>query len=897
MLQRLFRNKTVSRDADDSHSQILLETQPWQPTELKQEHLRVLFCQDVGDSNKTILYDSDYYVNTSEAASTLARSWNGSQYQSFSSGRNGSMELGSFKDQRHDWRPSYMRTMPSLSLSDQQKHIRPNHRKLDLTGEMIFGTAPLAYKGMNTKVHYYKRDKNPQIVISKLFTLNNYQSPSSHHTSDSIRRASFSSINSDRSTASFLANSSLGEDNTSEQSSDDDHYAHSYYQPVFISTKRSRKFAQTNMENGLFNPTPLPTTRISAIENPVRQTSRSVKFAVAIIITLEDKNETLYDFIFSHFALIENRLHQLQAVAFKQLYQYFKHHPSPHLQPRKRSSTIFLSPNAFQNDAFLIDASSQLKKSFFDLYATPRIQEPLWLNMSTFPQKKSEYDASLIKELMRLIHQFDNKTHNYFISTLLTGVLMHHLSWVHTVSPPEADQHIGCHHGNYDPLWAQLSDLYGFVGTPSRITRTIVVGLRSSVVRRILYILTYFIRCNEVYENTESRTIVKKDLLSTSVSSDSIFSRELDDANSEHKFEDKIARHLTGDVESIAIPRNSTARSPVSTTTAMNALSISRDIYAASSSIDSISNSLKSSSRWLSDTEERPWSPDPFVVVSSSPSSLSLESPPPFVSPNECYHVAMPKSTITHMEPDITQQQQQQTEDDIPHSKSTSTSNTSSTAATNPSTRIDRLYAKSYGRSLMASYCDTYKSDFVLMGIPTLPPTSVLDADLRSTLEQFTLSDSVLEASCLIIDTNNFKCRVLNHRMPDSLPDTPPNIPTSSKRSNQCGNWQVIAMSNLVHTMLVTMKQKYDENNGDLSCSEEIIGYMEDSLQLVYLYSTMLQDEIQETLQQSDTPLDDPANIASKLGLNQNDIPLLLNVASTYDAKIWDLQKNAYRFS
>lgn len=145
---------------------------------------------------------------------------------------------------------------------------------------MIFGTAPLAYKGMNTKVHYYKRDKNPQIVISKLFTLNNYQSPSSHHTSDSIRRASFSSINSDRSTASFLANSSLGEDNTSEQSSDDDHYSHSYYQPVFISTKRSRKFAQTNMENGLFNPTPLPTTRISAIEN-VRWAIRFVSLSMA----------------------------------------------------------------------------------------------------------------------------------------------------------------------------------------------------------------------------------------------------------------------------------------------------------------------------------------------------------------------------------------------------------------------------------------------------------------------------------------------------------------------------------------------------------------------------------------------------------------------------------------
>lgn len=92
------------------------------------------------------------------------------------------------------------------------------------------------------------------------------------------------------------------------------------------------------------------------------------------------------------------------------------------------------------------------------------------------------------------------------------------------------------------------------------------------------------------------------------------------------------------------------------------------------------------------------------------------------------------------MEPDITLKQEASSsnDDNIPSN-----------------TRIDRLFAKSYGRSLMASYCDTYKSDFVLMGIPTLPNTSTLDGDLRSTLEQFTLSDSVSEASCLVIDTNN----------------------------------------------------------------------------------------------------------------------------------------------
>jgi hypothetical protein len=62
----------------------------------------------------------------------------------------------------------------------------------------------------------------------------------------------------------------------------------------------------------------------------------------------------------------------------------------------------------------------------------------------------------------------------------------------------------------------------------------------------------------------------------------------------------------------------------------------------------------------------------------------------------------------------------------------------------------------------------------------------------------------------------------LNHKIPDTLLDTPPNIPTSSKKSNQSGNWQVIATSNLVRDMLTTMKQKYDGSNGNLSCSEEV---------------------------------------------------------------------------
>lgn len=91
------------------------------------------------------------------------------------------------------------------------------------------------------------------------------------------------------------------------------------------------------------------------------------------------------------------------------------------------------------------------------------------------------------------------------------------------------------------------------------------------------------------------------------------------------------------------------------------------------------------------------------------------------------------RSSIYRMIPDITQVQ----EDDA------------STAE-----RADTLYAKSYGRSLMATFCDAYKPDFVLMGVPTDTFAHQVQADLKNMLQQFTLSDGVTDAACLIIDTN-----------------------------------------------------------------------------------------------------------------------------------------------
>lgn len=83
------------------------------------------------------------------------------------------------------------------------------------------------------------------------------------------------------------------------------------------------------------------------------------------------------------------------------------------------------------------------------------------------------------------------------MSTLITAVLTHHLGWVTTVMPSiNAGKEKNCP-GN--PLWGQLIDLYGATGYPTKVCHTIITGCdKNDLISKILNILTYFIRCNNI---------------------------------------------------------------------------------------------------------------------------------------------------------------------------------------------------------------------------------------------------------------------------------------------------------------------------------------------------------------------------------------------------------------
>ena len=61
-------------------------------------------------------------------------------------------------------------------------------------------------------------------------------------------------------------------------------------------------------------------------------------------------------------------------------------------------------------------------------------------------------------------------------------------------------------------------DLYGAVGFPLRVTRTVVVGKDSKIVSKVLNILSYFIRCTEVFEHVQKRDDESKDAMKENIS-------------------------------------------------------------------------------------------------------------------------------------------------------------------------------------------------------------------------------------------------------------------------------------------------------------------------------------------------------------------------------------------
>ncbi|KAL3283642.1 hypothetical protein HHI36_006781 [Cryptolaemus montrouzieri] len=160
-------------------------------------------------------------------------------------------------------------------------------------------------------------------------------------------------------------------------------------------------------------------------------------------------------------------------------------------------------------------SNSQNEKSEFSFFNITRIIKNEWDNFHLKLSGNSDGNdlaEKFVHEFCELLDTIDVKDTNFFISTLLTAVLTHHLGWVTTCLPADGDHDILDLNTPYNPLWGQLSDLYGAVGHPTKMTQTIIIGnKKKDIVVKIINCLTYFIRCCDLKRNHFIRSHIYED--------------------------------------------------------------------------------------------------------------------------------------------------------------------------------------------------------------------------------------------------------------------------------------------------------------------------------------------------------------------------------------------------
>ncbi|NXA25006.1 FNIP1 protein, partial [Ibidorhyncha struthersii] len=437
----------------------------------------------------------------------------------------------------------------------------------NMLGEMMFGSVAMSYKGSTLKIHQIRSP--PQLMLSKVFTA---RTGSSIYGSLNTLQDSLEFINQDTNTLkpdhSTIMNGLLGNIGLSqlcsprrafseqgplrlirsasffavhsnpmdmpgrEQNEDrDSGIARSASLSSLLITpfpspgssfnkscassyqRRWRRSQTTSLENGVFPRWSMDESFNLSDDSsgPSPGIVRKKKIAIGVIFSLsrdEDENNKFNEFFFSHFPLFESHMNKLKS-AIEQA-----------MKMSRRSADASQRSLAYNR---IVDALNEFRTTICNLYTMPRIGEPVWLTMMSGTPEKNQLCHRFMKEFTFLM---ENASKNQFLPALLTAVLTNHLAWVPTVMPngqPPIRIFLEKHSSQsvdmlakthpYNPLWAQLGDLYGAIGSPVRLAKTVVVGKRHDLVQRLLYFLTYFIRCSELQEthlleNGEDEAIV-----------------------------------------------------------------------------------------------------------------------------------------------------------------------------------------------------------------------------------------------------------------------------------------------------------------------------------------------------------------------------------------------------
>ncbi|XP_049728949.1 folliculin-interacting protein 1 isoform X2 [Elephas maximus indicus] len=531
LFQKLFSKRSglcaPGRDARDTDCAF-----SWPLPEFDPSQIRLIVYQDCERRGRNVLFDSSAKRKTEDI--TVSKLCSDAQVKVF--GKCCQLKPGGDSSSSLD---------SSLTLSSDIKDQCPKYQgsrcssDANMLGEMMFGSVAMSYKGSTLKIHQIRSP--PQLMLSKVFTA---RTGSSICGSLNTLQDSLEFINQDNNTLkadnNTVINGLLGNivhsnpmDMPGRELSEDrdSGIARSASLSSLLITpfpspnssltrscassyqRRWRRSQTTSLENGVFPRWSIEESFNLSDEScgPNPGIVRKKKIAIGVIFSLskdEDESSKFNEFFFSHFPLFESHMNKLKS-AIEQA-----------MKMSRRSTDASQRSLAYNR---IVDALNEFRTAICNLYTMPRIGEPVWLTMMSGTPEKNQLCHRFMKEFTFLM---ENAARNQFLPALITAVLTNHLAWVPTVMPngqPPIKIFLEKHSSQsvdmlakthpYNPLWAQLGDLYGAIGSPVRLARTVVVGKRQDMVQRLLYFLTYFIRCSELQEthlleNGEDEAIV-----------------------------------------------------------------------------------------------------------------------------------------------------------------------------------------------------------------------------------------------------------------------------------------------------------------------------------------------------------------------------------------------------
>ncbi|CCD73158.1 UDENN FNIP1/2-type domain-containing protein [Caenorhabditis elegans] len=177
-----------------------------------------------------------------------------------------------------------------------------------------------------------------------------------------------------------------------------------------------------------------------------------------------------------------------------------------------RVVTAALHPSTFLQN--ISKSWEELTETVCQLHNAPRLRHPYWLALN----EKCHLDGRTLatefcEQLAYLVRRYDRKEAGYFLSNLVTALLMHHMSWVASVaSPPlhnadskdQIDENSlfgmmssGAPTVGYNALMAQYLEISGACGN-MRSAKICVVGEDLEVLASVCSVLSFFIRCSAV---------------------------------------------------------------------------------------------------------------------------------------------------------------------------------------------------------------------------------------------------------------------------------------------------------------------------------------------------------------------------------------------------------------